>query len=85
MSVTGGNVEASQEYDMWMKLNSNRNKVCFEGKGNKPGALVYEGEDALIFSMKLVHKSGRIRCAASTSYNSLWGCYHNNIRVGLKR
>ena len=60
----------------WLKLNSA--PVCIEGKNNLYGTFKLEHE-AILLSVKLVHKSGKIRCGTKGGegalYNSNWGCH----------
>ncbi|XP_032243163.2 uncharacterized protein LOC116621207 [Nematostella vectensis] len=62
--------------ELWTKINLL--PVCFEGQGDRPGHLVYVGPGKLVGALKLVYKSGSIRCGANTAYDSRWGCYQVN-------
>ena len=56
--------------DIWQKLNTD--PVCFRARGNKYGAFNIT-KTGRVRTMKLVHKSGSIRC--NTFYgDSFWGC-----------
>lgn len=58
----------------WTKLN--QIPVCFEGRGNRPGQLMYTGTGVVLGALKLKWKSGTIRCVSDQAYNSRWGCHH---------
>ena len=55
--------------------------VCTEGKGKKP-AVFTPRLQGTVTKIKLVYKSGFIRCANSKKHNSNWGCWDHAI---LKR
>ena len=56
--------------DTWQKLNTD--PVCFGARGNKYGTFNIT-KTGRVRTMKLVHKSGSIRC--NTVYgDSFWGC-----------
>ncbi|XP_031560790.1 uncharacterized protein LOC116296830 [Actinia tenebrosa] len=50
--------------------------VCFEGRNNRYGHFVNMGESKLVAAIKLVYKSGKIRCVSNVAYDSRWGCHH---------
>lgn len=60
----------------WLKLNAA--PVCFEGKNGLYGSFKPDIQ-AILLSVKLVHKSGKIRCGTiggrGTPYDSNWGCH----------
>ena len=58
----------------WTKISDH--PVCFHGKDNKYGTLKYSGISGMVGALKLVHRRGFVRCAASTVFNSRWGCAH---------
>ncbi|XP_031562543.1 uncharacterized protein LOC116298287 [Actinia tenebrosa] len=58
----------------WTQLN--RIPVCFEGRGNRPGQLMYTGPGMVLGALKLKWKSGTIRCVSDQAYDSRWGCHH---------
>ena len=62
------------EDEPWVKISDH--EVCFETKGGKHGTLKYDGRSGMIGAMKLVHKSGFVRCHYKTVYSSKWGCAH---------
>ena len=61
----------------WLKLNSA--PVCFEGRNGAYGTFKPQVE-AILLSVKLVHKSGKIRCGTiggrGAPYDSNWGCHN---------
>ncbi|XP_031568965.1 uncharacterized protein LOC116303544 [Actinia tenebrosa] len=59
----------------WTQLN-HFHPVCFEGQGNRFGHLIHVGKKGLIGAIKLVYRTGSIRCVANPAYDSRWGCYH---------
>ncbi|XP_032239972.2 uncharacterized protein LOC116619360 [Nematostella vectensis] len=61
----------------WRKINYA--PVCFEGRGNRPGHLMYAGGTGhLVGAMKLEWRSGVMRCVSDVAHNSKWGCYQHN-------
>ena len=62
----------------WQKINTN--PVCFKGRGGKYGVF-YISKSGLLKTMKLVRKSGSIKCNPNDPA-SYWGCtyrgYKNN-------
>lgn len=58
----------------WVKLNTINQHVCFETKGGVFGSFDNYVKGGLIAAIKLVHLSGRVRCASHAKYNSRWGC-----------
>ncbi|XP_048584679.1 uncharacterized protein LOC116618769 isoform X1 [Nematostella vectensis] len=59
----------------WIKLNP-LHEVCFEARGDKPGQFVHYGTSGLVGAIKLVWKSGHVRCVSNVAHDSRWGCYH---------
>ncbi|XP_020917853.1 uncharacterized protein LOC110255136 [Exaiptasia diaphana] len=72
--LSQGQVTKSGGNQVWKQINLL--PVCFEGRGDKPGELTYLLDGTMVGAMKLVYKSGSIRCAHSEAYKSRWGCYH---------
>ena len=55
--------------------------VCMYGNGDRPGVF-YTPMDGKIYSIKLVHITGKVSCRYPTETN--WGCdYSNNIQTIL--
>ena len=61
---------------IWQQINLS--PVCFFASGQKPGDFQYVGDGRLVAAIKLVYRSGLVRCERNTAYNSRWGCYHHN-------
>merc|ERR1711936_882536 len=59
-------------------------EVCFEGKENNFGKLRLD-QDGALYALKLVYRSGSIRCIPNPTANSRWGCagtsYGNMVGV----
>ncbi|XP_065669271.1 uncharacterized protein LOC100210439 [Hydra vulgaris] len=51
------------------------NKVCFHAKGDLPG-IIYMHKTGFIVAIKLVYRSGAMKCVA-TDTGSNWGCDDN--------
>ncbi|PFX24806.1 uncharacterized protein LOC111331130 [Stylophora pistillata] len=58
----------------WAQLNLRH--VCFECNGDRHGTIYnFLREPRLVAAMKLVYRSGEIRCTPNKAYNSRWGCH----------
>lgn len=60
---------------IWQQINLG--PVCFHAKGERPGSFYYLGDGKLLAAMKLVYRSGTVRCVGNTAFDSRWGCYHH--------
>lgn len=60
---------------IWQQINLGQ--VCFQAQGKRPGTFYYLGDGKLLAAMKLVWRSGTVRCVGNTAFNSHWGCYHH--------
>ena len=61
--------------DNWRKVNNAA--VCFGARNNKYGAFNIK-ENGFIYTFKLVHKNGSLRCN-SFDPASYWGCTHPDL------
>ncbi|KAK3715652.1 hypothetical protein QZH41_020737 [Actinostola sp. cb2023] len=62
--------------DRWVKLNKG-SPVCFLCKNNHPGVF-HSKHSGFMTAVKLVHRSGEIRCGAinnGAKHNSFFGCH----------
>lgn len=61
---------------IWQQINLG--PVCFHANGRRPGTLQYTGDAGkLMAAMKLVYRSGKVRCDSKVAFESRWGCYHH--------
>ncbi|XP_048585445.1 uncharacterized protein LOC116619641 [Nematostella vectensis] len=69
--------QGQSDADPWKKISLW--PVCFEGRNDRYGFFNYlGGVPRLVAGIKLVHKSGTIRCKTDVSKNSKWGCYRHS-------
>ena len=61
--------------DVWQKINTD--PICFGARGDKYGAFSIT-KTGRVKTMKLVHKSGSIRCNSITP-DSYWGCTYSPL------
>ena len=60
----------------WYQINHGHHPVCFETRNNRPGQVTYRGaQGMLVGALKLVYRSGEVRCVSDVAYNSRWGCH----------
>ncbi|XP_032240166.1 uncharacterized protein LOC116619457 [Nematostella vectensis] len=66
--------QMGRKIDGWTQLTTI--PVCFEGRNDRFGQLIYLGDSKLVAGIKLVYRSGVIRCVSNTAHDSHWGCHH---------
>ena len=65
----------------WYKINQDYHTVYFEARNNRPGHVTYRGaQGMLVDALKLVYKSGEVRCWVCHGYSSFKG-YPLNVVI----